>query len=98
MKKRGKTNELAMAIERDLIEGRRPVIADSALSEALGYPSMAAFRQALCRKTVPIPVFSVRNRRGKYALVKDVATWLAEQRVSAEKAQQQRTTEKKIRR
>jgi hypothetical protein len=32
---------------------------------------------------VPVPVFSIKNRRGKYALVKDVASWLAQQRNAA---------------
>ena len=46
-------------------------------------PNITNYRsQALTRKTVPIPVFSVENRRGKYALVKDVAIWLANQRNS----------------
>jgi hypothetical protein len=32
---------------------------------------------------VPVPVFPVRHRRGKYALVKDIALWLAELRQEA---------------
>lgn len=71
------------ALERDLFERHGPLIADDALRVALGYRSTEAFRQALTRKTVPILVFSVENRRGKYALVKDVAEWLAKQRNSA---------------
>jgi hypothetical protein len=59
------------------------MIADDALRVALGYRSTDAFRKALTRKTVPIPVFSVENRRGKYALVKDVAEWLVKQRNAA---------------
>lgn len=70
-------------IERDLLERHGPMIADDALRIALGYRSTDAFRQALSRKTVPILVFSVENRRGKYALVKDVAEWLVKQRNAA---------------
>lgn len=73
----------AEMIERDLFERHGPMIADDALRIALGYRSTDAFRQALSRKTVPIPVFSVENRRGKYALVKDVAKWLVKQRNAA---------------
>lgn len=58
------------------------MISGEALRTALGYPSMEAFRQALSRKTVPIPVFSIDARRGKFALVKDLARWLACQRKS----------------
>jgi hypothetical protein len=74
------TNNLATALEQDLMEKHGPLIANDALRIALGYQSMDAFRQALVRKTVPVPVFALENRRGKYALVKDVAMWLAEQR------------------
>ena len=73
----------AATIEKELFDRYGPLIADDALRIALGYKTTDAFRQALTRKTVPIPVFTVPNRRGKYALVKDVAIWLANQRNSA---------------
>lgn len=73
----------AELIESVLFERHGPLLADDALRIALGYKSTEAFRQALSRKTVPVPVFSVENRRGKYALVKDVASWLAQQRNAA---------------
>lgn len=69
-------------IEKDLFDRYGPLIMDEALRIALGYKSSDAFRKALTRKTVPIPVFSLKNRRGKYALVKDVAIWLTQQRNS----------------
>lgn len=78
-----KNTNLAEALERDLAEKHGPLIANDALRIALGYPSMDAFRQALVRKTVPVFVFSLDNRRGKFALVKDVACWLAMQRNAA---------------
>ena len=77
------TKNLADALERDLLERHGPLISDDALRVALGYKSMNAFRQALVRKTVPVPVFAISTRRGKYALVKDVAAWLAAQRTFA---------------
>ena len=80
-------NNLAKSLERDLAEKHGPMIANDALRIALGYPSTDAFRQALARKTVAIPVFSLENRRGKYALVKDVAAWLAANRNKAAKSQ-----------
>jgi len=75
--------DLALVLERGLMEKHGPMIANDALRIALGYPSMEAFRQALVRKTVPVPVFGLENRRGKFALVKDVAHWLAKQRNGA---------------
>lgn len=77
------STNLANVLERDLLEKHGPLIANDALRLALGYQSMGAFRQALVRKTVPVPVFALENRRGKFALVKDVATWLAAQRDAA---------------
>jgi hypothetical protein len=70
-------NTLADTLERDLLSRYGPLIGQDDLRRALGYPSMDAFRQASARKQLPIPVFPLQNRRGKYALVKDLAGWLA---------------------
>ena len=67
----------AEMIEKVLFDRHGPLITDDDLRIALGYKSTEAFRQALTRKTVPIPIFTFENRRGKYALVKDVAHLLA---------------------
>lgn len=69
--------QLTHEIERNLFDRYGPLIADDTLRIALGYKSMEAFRQAIARGTLGVPVFSIPNRRGKYALVKDVAAWLA---------------------
>lgn len=74
---------LAALIEKGLISAHGPLISNDALRSALGYCSKEAFRQALSRGTVPIPVFSLEKRRGKFALARDVAHWLARQRISA---------------
>lgn len=74
---------LAKALERDLLFRYGPMIGNDDLRQALGYLSMDAFRQAQSRRQVPVPVFAVPNRRGKYALAKDVAHWLATLRDSA---------------
>lgn len=76
-------SDLAQILEQDLYERHGPLLCNEALRTALGYPTMHAFRQALSRRTVPVPVFGLENRRGKYALVKDVAVWLASQRTAA---------------
>ncbi|MET0116426.1 MAG: hypothetical protein ABW090_03275 [Sedimenticola sp.] len=81
MKKRTDlVTELAKALEADLLREYGPVLTGNSLRKALGYPSLEALRQAVARDKVPVPVFSVPNRRGKFALSKDVAQWLAEQR------------------
>jgi hypothetical protein len=76
-------DSLAVEIERDLLDRHGPMIGGRALCSALGFPSMAAFRQSLTRGRVPVPIFSLPLRRGKFALVKDVACWIAQQRQQA---------------
>lgn len=71
---------LVTLLERDLIQLHGPMMTGEALRLALGYPSKDAFRQALVRKTLPIPVFGIEKRRGKFALTKDVAGWIVAQR------------------
>lgn len=83
MKDHENTKALAELLERELMGRHGPLISNDDLRVALGYVSMDAFRQALARKTMPIPVFPLPNRRGKYALVKDVALWLSQQREAA---------------
>ncbi len=55
-----------------------PVLSGIELQKALGYRSIDALRQAILRKQFPVPVFCLANRRGKFALVKDIASYLAE--------------------
>jgi len=74
---------LAVLLERELMHRHGPMISNDDLRQVLCYPSKEAFRQAIVRKTVPIPIFDIENRKGKFALVKDVAIWLAEQRERA---------------
>lgn len=74
---------LAIHLERELMSRHGPMVSNDALRLALGYASKEAFRQALSRKTVPVVVFELENRRGKFALAKDIAVWLANQRERA---------------
>lgn len=71
---------LVTRLERDLTQLHGPMMTGEALRLALGYPSKDAFRQAVARKTPPIPVFGIEKRRGKFALTKDVAAWIVAQR------------------
>jgi hypothetical protein len=74
---------LDVLLERELLSKHGPMMTGENLRIALGYPSKEAFRQAIARKTTPIPVFGIEKRRGKFALTKDVAAWLAAQRARA---------------
>ena len=75
-----KDEKLADLLEADLMTRYGPVLTGDDLRRCLGYSSMAALRQAIARKKVPVPIFPLKDRRGKFALAKDVACWLAEQR------------------
>ena len=75
--------KLAADLEKDLLALYGPIVTGETLIKALGYVSKAAFRQSLVRKTVPVPVFELDNRRGKYALSKDIAVYLAKKRCTS---------------
>lgn len=76
-------DELAKSLESDLLGRYGPVMTGEDLQRALGYPTKEAFRQSLVRNTVVVPLFGLEFRRGKFALVKDVARYLSEQRFHA---------------
>lgn len=78
-------NELAKELEAKLMAFYgSPIITGANLQQALGYRSIYALRQAILRKTFPLPIFSLPNRRGKYVFVKDIALYLAKQSVENE--------------
>ena len=56
------------------------IVGGAMLTRALGYPSQGAFRQAFARRRVPVPVFTIEGRRGRFAQVADIARWLWLQR------------------
>jgi len=71
---------LASIIGRDLLCRYGPLVSKDDLRAVLGYKTSGAFRQAVHRQTIPIPIFTIPDRKGKFALVRDVAIWLAAQR------------------
>lgn len=76
-------DELAKTLESDLLGKHGPTMTGEDLLRALGYTSKDGFRQSVVKKTVPVPLFNMEHRRGKFALVKDIARYLAEQRYNA---------------
>ncbi len=79
---------LSIILERDLMNRYGPIIGRDDLRKALGYKTDDAFRQALSRNTIPIPVFEIEHRKGKFALVKDLAAWLETMRNNAKNNQE----------
>ena len=76
-------DELAKALESDLMGKHGPTMTGEDLLRALGYTSKDGLRQSVVKKTVPVPLFNMEHRRGKFSLVKEVARYLAEQRYNA---------------
>jgi len=75
-------DRLAEDLEGRLMREYGPILSGETLRNALGYRSAETFRQAIAKGTVPVPVFNLESRRGKYGLTRDVARWLAEMRMS----------------
>ena len=75
--------QLRLQIEAELYAHIGPLLFGERLYSALGYPSADAFRLAVFRNSVPVEIFSLPNRRGRFALSRDVARWLAEERIKA---------------
>lgn len=74
---------LSAELEQQLTTRYGVMLGSKDLWRELGFRSPNAFRQALARGTLDVPVFEVQNRRGRFALAKDVAVWIARQRMSA---------------
>jgi hypothetical protein len=90
MKNEFTAEKLAVQLEEGLMKRfDSPLICGTDLQKALGYKSIDALRQAIVRKTVPVPVFTITHRRGKYALIKDIAIWLANQSIEAQKGDEE---------
>lgn len=77
-------DELAAEIETEITKHFGPVLSGENLYRSLGYPSMSALRQALHRQNVPVTVFTIPNRAGRFALTRDVARCLASWRIAAD--------------
>lgn len=76
---------LEQQLESKLIELHGSVLlSGDALYSSLGYKSSDAFRQAQVRNSVPVRIFAIKHRRGKFALASDVARWLAKQIIKKE--------------
>lgn len=74
---------LVQEIECGLTDRHGPVLGGKALHQVLGYPTAAAFRQAMLRGAVAVPIFEIPKRRGRFALARDVALWLVQCRANA---------------
>jgi len=76
---------LAEKLRQDIVARYGVMLNFGMMRTVLGYTSDGALRQALTRGTVPVPIFKIPHRRGKFALAIDVASWLAASRMAAAK-------------
>lgn len=70
-------------LEVDFIRLYGPVLTGIEVQELLRYRSEAAFRKAMTRQSIPVPLFEISGQRGKFALASDIASYLAKQRLMA---------------
>lgn len=75
---------MTQAIEKELVEKYGHLLNMEALRKTLAFPTIGALQQSINRGALKIPVFNIENRKGKFALAKDVAEWLAAQRYMSE--------------
>ena len=73
--------ELARDFEAGLMQLYGPLIFGDNLTSILGFSSRRAMLQAIKVERVPVTIFELENRKGKYAFAKDIAKWLAELRL-----------------
>lgn len=75
--------ELKAELIRDLSRRYGELVGGDVLRRLLGYQTMAAFRQAIKRKTLNLPTFFMEGRRGRYALTVDIAEWMSTTKTEA---------------
>ncbi|NVJ65341.1 MAG: hypothetical protein HWE16_02545 [Gammaproteobacteria bacterium] len=70
----------AEELEKVLIEKYGILIGGENLWKVLGFQSAGSFQRAATRKLIPLKIFPIDNRKGKFALAHDVANYLVQQR------------------
>ena len=80
MNEQNPIQRLANELEHGLTARYGVMLGSNALWRELGFRSPAAFRVALSRGMIGVPFFTLPNRRGRFALAKDIAAWIANQR------------------
>lgn len=78
---------LRQTLEAELTAQYGPIVTGKDLLKLLAFSSQAAFQQAMYRNHLPVPVFSIKHRKGKFALVKELANWIVMNRAAADSEQ-----------
>lgn len=72
-----KSESTVARIEASLFASYGPLVGGRDLQKILGYKTSGAFRQAIARNALPVDVFTIPGRRGRFCLVSRVAEWIA---------------------
>jgi hypothetical protein len=59
-----------------LLDKHGPLIGGADLVQALGFSNNAAFREAYRKGRLGVHIFSIPERRGRFALTQDIAAWI----------------------
>lgn len=73
---------LTAALQEALLVAHGPLIGGESVWKVLGFPSVDAFRQAMHRHTLPDVLMNIEQRVSQFALIYDVAEWLATERLT----------------
>lgn len=69
--------DVRVELREALLRQYGPLLGGESLAVALGHKSAASLRQARRRGQVAVPLFTIPNRQGWFALTLDIADWLA---------------------
>lgn len=80
-----KIEALTVELESSLMKRYgSPLLTGGELADAMGFRSIHSLRKHVANGTFPLQTFTISDRRGRFVLVKEIAKWLAEQRVNNE--------------
>lgn len=70
-------------LHAQMLDRYGPLISGRDLRRVLGFQTAAGLRQAALRGVLPIPVFTLPNRKGRFAMTSEVSAWIQAQRDAA---------------
>ncbi|MDP3210610.1 hypothetical protein [Methylotenera sp.] len=62
----------------ELTEKHGEIVSLDSLSKIIGYKTVAAVKYAIKKEQLSINTFYIKGRKGRYAMTRDVASWLIE--------------------
>jgi hypothetical protein len=81
------TRTIPMDLKARLLESYGPLVSGSDLARLAGFKSTDALRVAEQRGRLGFHVFRIDGRKGRFARVEDVATWIESQGIEHDKGE-----------